>query len=86
MYELSPRALENLLKFILVLALGTIIGASFYNFRLVSIGQIYDFRNELNFPAAIRYLTGIVSTVLLPFAFACYLALNRRWLAGLTFC
>ena len=82
-FVLSPRALEYLLKFILVLALGTIIVASFYNFRLVSIRQIYDFRNELYFPAAIRYLTGIVSTVLLPFAFACYLALNRRWLAGL---
>jgi len=81
-YALSPAALEYLLKFILVLALGTIVVASFYNFRLVSIRQIYDFRNELYFPAPIRYLTGIVSTVLLPFAFACYLALNRRWWAA----
>ena len=82
-FVLSRRALEYVLKFILVLALGTIIAASFYNFRLVSISQIYDFRNELNFPVAIRYLIGIVSTVLLPFAVACYVALNRRWLAGL---
>jgi len=81
-FALSPRALEYLLTFILVLALGTIVAASFYNFRLVSIGQIYDFRNELYFPAPIRYLTGIVSTVLLPFACACYLALNRRWWAA----
>jgi hypothetical protein len=81
-YVLSPRALDYLLKIILLLALGTIAAASFYNFRLVSIRQIYDFRNELNFPAPIRYLTGIVSTVLLPFACACYLALNRRrWAA-----
>ena len=81
-YALSPAALEYLLKFILVLALGTIVVASFYNFRLVSIRQIYDFRNELYFPAPIRYLTGIMSTVLLPFACACYLALNRRgWAA-----
>jgi hypothetical protein len=79
---LSPRAFEHLLKFILVLALGTIVAASFYNFRLVSIRQIYDFRNELNFPAPLRYLTGVVSTVLLPFACACYLALNRRWWAA----
>ena len=77
-FELSPRAVEHLLKFILVLALGTIIAASFYNFRLVSIRQIYEFRNELYFPAPIRYLTGIVSTVLLPFACAGYLALDRR--------
>jgi hypothetical protein len=70
-----------LLKFILVLALGTIVVASFYNFRLVSISNIYDFRNDLYFPAPVRYLTGVVSTVLLPFACACYLALNRRWWA-----
>lgn len=82
LFTLSPRALEHLLKFILVLALGTIVAASLYNFRLVSIRQIYDFRDELNFPAPIRYLTGIVSTVLLPFACACYLALNRRWWAA----
>jgi hypothetical protein len=80
-YALSPRGLEYFLKFTLVLALGTIVAASFYNFRLVSIRQIYDFRNELYFPAPIRYLTGIASTVLLPFACACYLALNRRWWA-----
>jgi hypothetical protein len=82
LFTLSPRAFEHLLKFILVLALGTIVAASLYNFRLVSIRQIYDFRDELNFPAPIRYLIGIVSTVLLPFACACYLALNRRWWAA----
>ena len=81
-FALSPRALDHFLKFILLLAVGTIVAASFYNFRLVSIRQIYDIRNELFFPAPIRYLTGIVSTVLLPFACACYLALNRRsWAA-----
>lgn len=79
---LSPRAVELLLKFILSLALGTILAASFYNFRLVSIRQIYDFRNDLYLPTPVRYLTGIVSTVLLPFACACYLALNRRWWAA----
>ena len=81
-FVLSPRAVELLLKSILVLSLGTIVAASFYNFRLVSIRQIYDFRNELYFPTPLRYLTGIVSTVLLPFACACYLALNRRWWAA----
>jgi hypothetical protein len=82
-FALSPRAFEYLLKFILVLALGTVITASFYNFRIVSIGQIYDFRNELYFPAPIRYLIGIVFTALLPFAFACYVGLDRPWWAAL---
>ena len=81
-FELSPRAFDLLLKFILTLAFGTIVVSSFYNFRLVSIRDIYEFRNELSFPAPIRYLTGIVSTVLLPFACASYLALNRRWWAA----
>jgi hypothetical protein len=44
-FVLSPRGLEYVLKFILVLAVGTIIAASFYNLKLVSINQIYDFRN-----------------------------------------
>jgi hypothetical protein len=84
LFTLSSRGLEHLLKFILVLALGTIVVASLYNFRLVSIRDIYDFRNELYFPAPIRYLTGIISTALLPFACACYLALNRRNWAAVT--
>jgi hypothetical protein len=78
-FALSPRAFECLLKTILVLALGTIIATSFYNFRIVSIGQVYDFRNELYFPAAVRYLIGIISTALLPLVFACYVGLNRPW-------
>ena len=40
-FALSPRAFEYLLKFILVLALGTVIVASFYNFRMISIGKFH---------------------------------------------
>jgi hypothetical protein len=83
-FALTPRGFQHLLKFILLLALGTIVTASFYNFRLVSLTKIYDFRDELRFPFPIGHLTGIVSTVLLPFAFASYLAVGSRWLAGLT--
>jgi hypothetical protein len=82
-FALSPRAFEHLLKIILLLAVGTIIVASFYNFRLISMKNIYDFRNQLYFPPPMGHLIGIVSTVLLPFVFACYLALNRRWWASL---
>jgi hypothetical protein len=83
-FALSSQTLEYLLRLVLALSLITIAGASIYNFRLVSLGRIYDFRNELYFPAGIRYLIGIVSNTLLPFACACYLALNRRWWAGVT--
>ncbi|WP_213770042.1 hypothetical protein [Bradyrhizobium sp. dw_78] len=83
-FEISSRSLEYVLKSILVLAITTIVAASSYNFRFTSLEHIYEFRNELAFPAPIRYLIGIVLSVLLPFAFACYWALNRRWSAGAT--
>jgi hypothetical protein len=78
-FELSQRALDRLLDLILVLSLATILIASTYNFRLVSLSHIYDFRDELGFPAALRYAIGITSSVLLPFTFACCWILNYRW-------
>lgn len=78
-FALSPRALQRLLGFILILAVVTIVAGSSYNFRLTSLDHIYDFRNQLNFPAWLGYLIGVVSDTLLPFAFACYLTLNYRW-------
>jgi hypothetical protein len=83
-FALSSRNFERLLGLILVLSLATIVAASTYSFRFTSLDHIYDYRGELNFPAVIRYLIGIVSNALLPFAFACYVALNRRWWAGAT--
>jgi hypothetical protein len=80
-HELSPAALERLLKFALMLAMATIAVASSYNFRLVSLAHIYDFRSEIEFPTVIRYLVSTTSDTLLPFAFAGFLALKRRWWA-----
>lgn len=81
-FEISPGALDQVLKSILALAIVTIAAAASYNFRFVSLDHIYDFRNELAFPAPIRYLIGIILSALLPFAFACYWALKRRWSAS----
>jgi hypothetical protein len=83
-YELSPTALERLLKFALMLAVATIAVASSYNFRLVSLAHIYDFRSEIEFPTVIRYLVTTTSDTLLPLAFAGFLTLNRRWWATAT--
>jgi hypothetical protein len=83
-FELSPKTLERLLDFALMLTLGTILVAATYNLRLVSLSHIYDFRNEIQFPTIIRYLIGITSSALLPFAFACYWMLNLRWRAAIT--
>jgi hypothetical protein len=77
-YELTPTALERLLKFALMLAAATIAVASSYNFRLISLAHIYDFRSEIEFPTVVRYLVSTTSDALLPFAFAGFLTLNRR--------
>jgi hypothetical protein len=81
---LTAQNFERLVNAILLLSLATILGASLYNFRLISLAHIYDFRNELYFPGGVRYLIGIVSSALLPFAFAYYMALDHRWRAAST--
>jgi hypothetical protein len=82
--ELSPQALERLLKFAVMLAVVTVALASSYNFKLISLAHIYDFRSEIEFPTVVRYLVTTTSDALLPFAFAGFLTLNRRWWATAT--
>jgi hypothetical protein len=77
-HELSAQALERLLKFAVMLAVATVALASSYNFKLVSVAHIYDFRSEIEFPTVVRYLVTTTSDALLPFAFAGFLTLNRR--------
>jgi len=82
-FALSNALFQHLLTLILAVSVITIAVAATYNFRLVSVTDIYDYRDSIEFPAAVRYLTGWVSSTLLPFAFACYWLLGRRWHAGL---
>jgi hypothetical protein len=81
MVALSNARFEHVLTLILAISIGTIVVAATYNFRLVSIANIYDYRDTLEFPGAVRYLTGWVSSTLLPFAFACYWLLGQRFRA-----
>jgi hypothetical protein len=81
-YALSAPALARLLTFILILSAVTIAISATYNFRLVSFTDIYGYRDQLDFPASIRYLTGIITSTLLPFAFACFLARKEYWHAA----
>lgn len=73
---LSNARFEQLLTLILAISAAVIAVAASYNFRLVSVANIYDYRDSLDFPGPLRYLIGWVSSALLPFAFACY------WLLG----
>jgi hypothetical protein len=80
-FVLSARALNNFLSFILVSAAAIIAVGAFYNFRLVGVDDIYNFRNELKFPTWFGYTMGATSNVMLPFAFACFVARGSRWRA-----
>jgi hypothetical protein len=82
LYAMSRSALEYLLTFILALAVVIIAVGAIYNFRLVALTDIYDFRDDLRFPTIINYLTGIIVSALLPFAFACFVALKQHWRAA----
>jgi len=77
---LSPRGFEYLLRFILLISATTIAVAASYDFRLVSFENINDYRStlELRSPTIVKYLVGITSTALLPFAFACFVMLKDR--------
>lgn len=83
-YVLSEKNFDRLLMFILQLAIGTIAIGAIYNFRLVPLAQIYDFRDTLESPKVLNYLIPIVSTALLPFAFAGFVARRNYWRAGAT--
>ena len=83
---LSARAMDILLSFILILATTIIAVGALYNFRLVGIGDIYNFRDELEFPAWLKYAMGATSNALLPFAFACFVARGNRWRAAASCC
>jgi hypothetical protein len=66
------------------LALGAATAAlgAFYNFRLVAIDDIYEYRDRLSTPAPVNYLLTIVSSALLPFAFAGFVANRANWHAA----
>jgi hypothetical protein len=81
-YVLTATGFDRLLVAILLLATAVVaIGAS-YNFRLVAVEDIYDFRDQLVSPKILNYLTGITSSALLPFAFAGFAARRAYWRAG----
>jgi hypothetical protein len=81
-YTMSATAFDRLLTFILVLAVPTIAVGAAYNFRLVSIEHIYDFRDTLKSPTILNYLVGMNYSTLLPFAFAGFVARKAYWRSG----
>ncbi|MDA9519255.1 hypothetical protein XI06_02555 [Bradyrhizobium sp. CCBAU 11434] len=81
--RLSERTASRGLTLILMVSMAVILVGAWYNFRMVGIDRIYDFREALAFPTPVSYLLGITSNSLLPFAFACFVLRKNLWRAGL---
>lgn len=81
-FVLSEAAFDRLLTFILLVAGVTVAAGAAYNFRFVSVENIYDFRDKIETPAILNYLTGMTASALLPFAFAGFVARKAWWRAS----
>jgi hypothetical protein len=80
-YVLSPKALDRVLVLILALSAATIAASASYNFMLVGIDSIYEYRDKIDIPRGLVYLIGITSNALLPFAFAVFVEKRAFWRA-----
>jgi hypothetical protein len=76
--------LDLLIGLILLSAAVTIAVGAIYSFRIVGFEDIYLFRDSLEFPTIINYLSGMLIGALLPFAFAVSATRRRYWMAGIS--
>ncbi len=81
-YTLTARSFDRLLTCILILGIATIALGAIYNFRLVALNDMYEYRAKLNAPPIVNYTVTIVSSALLPFAFAGFVANRALWRAA----
>jgi hypothetical protein len=81
-YVLSATAFNRLLMSILILGVAIVAIGAAYNFRFVAIENINDFREKIESPTILKYLIGITSSTLLPFAFAGFASCKAYWRGG----
>ena len=82
---LTASSFDRLLTTILVFGIATIAIGAAYNFRLVGLSEMYEYRAKLDAPVIVNYLVTMFSTALLPFALAGFVAIkaHRRTIAVL---
>jgi hypothetical protein len=85
MYTMTAKSFDRLLTSILALGIATIALGAFYNFQLVGLAEMQEYRAKLDAPTSVNYLVTMVSTALLPFALAGFVATkaHRRAIAVL---
>jgi hypothetical protein len=79
LHTMSSRSFDGMLNLLLLLAIAIVGAGAFYNFRLVGIRNIYEFRDTIASPAIVSYAIAITSSALLPFLFAAFVA-RKAWL------
>ncbi|MCP1831678.1 hypothetical protein J2R76_000106 [Bradyrhizobium sp. USDA 4532] len=91
-FTLSHKAFDALLVAVLFFSLLTVLVGAIYNFRAAfsDFGELRDelftarLRNQLKIPPPLGYAIGILSSALLPYAFACFVARAQFWKALLS--
>src|SRR5262249_24572894 len=68
-YSIPALVFDRLLTAALFIGAATVAIGSLYNFKIVPITDIYDFREQMRYPLLLNYWIGAASGALLPFAF-----------------
>jgi hypothetical protein len=80
-HTISVKSLRRLIAAIAAASLVIIAAGIFFNFKLVGLADIYQFRDELRFPIVLQYAMGMALGALLPFAFACCIEMRAPFAA-----
>jgi hypothetical protein len=81
-HALTAKSFDRLLTCLLVLGIATIAIGAVYHFQFMDPKDINDHRVQLDAPIGMNYLLGMVSTALLPFAFAGFVTMRAPWRAA----
>jgi hypothetical protein len=81
-YAPSEKAFGHGLDFIILFGVAIVLAGSFYSFHLVVPNRIYDYRDKTELPVVLRYLVPLLTSTLLPFAFACFVTQRKFWRAA----
>jgi hypothetical protein len=81
-HALTTKSFDRLLTCLLVLGIATIAIGAAYHFQFIDLKEINHYRAQLDAPVGVNYLLAMVSTALLPFAFAGFVTTRAHWRAA----
>lgn len=73
-HALTAKSFDRLLTCLLAVSIVTIAIGAIYHFQFIDLKEMNDHRAKLDAPTPVNYLLAMVSTALLPFAFAGFVA------------